>query len=154
VAAGKGSAAVAGAEPVRELPAAFHEHDARGLSWWVIGETLGGRLEAPRASVAAALLRLLHVLGPDPVSDEEAWQEVELRGRIMHGQPPRNPREWERVALLYDDEALEEFRRWEAELRGPLLEGDGRDADDPEVLRDRAAGERKVAGGIGDEDGS
>ena len=152
VAAGGRGAAAKGSESVRELPAAFHEHDPRELSWWVIGEVIGGTLEASRASVAAALLRLLHLLGPDAISDEEAWQEVELRGRIMHGQPPRSPEEWARVALLYDDEALEEFRRWEAELRGPLLEDDGRDVDHPDVLRDRTARERQVAPGIEDED--
>ena len=85
---------------------------------------LAGRLDTRQASVAAALLRLLHALGPDPISDEEAWKEVELRGRIMHGMPPRSPEEWERVALLYDDEALEEFRRWDAALQRALLEGD------------------------------
>lgn len=146
-----GNVAAKEPEPVRELPAAFHEHDPRELSWWVIGEVIGGTLEASRASVAAALLRLLHMLGPGAISDEEAWREVELRGRIMHGQPPRSPEEWARVALLYDDEALEEFKRWEAELRAPLLEDDGRDVDDPDVLRDRTAGKREVAPGVGDE---
>ena len=66
-------------------------------------------------------LRALHTFYQLPVSeisDEDAWKEVELRGRIMHGQAPRDAEEWARAERVFDDEALAMFHQWEAKDRG------------------------------------
>jgi hypothetical protein len=56
-------------------------------------------------------------LGPEPIDEDEALAEVELRGRLMHGQPPRDPEEWALAARRFDETAIREFRRWEELIR-------------------------------------
>ena len=70
-------------------------------------------LAAQRATVIASIIRTLTALGQEPLAADEALREVELRGRVMHGLPPRDPAEWEHAALVFSDDALDEFRRWE-----------------------------------------
>ena len=75
-------------------------------------------------------MRILASLGPEPMAEAEALKQVELRGRIMHGQPPRNPQEWERAAAVFDDEALAEFHRWDDEIERLLAGSASLDYDD------------------------
>lgn len=91
---------------------AIREHDLRALGWWLIEETLAGRITPPEASAVNRMMHTLLQLGPAPEADELALQEVALRGLLMHGVPPRTAEEWRRAAEIFDDEALAEFRRW------------------------------------------
>ena len=93
---------------------AIRERDLRGLGWWLIEETLAGRVTPPEASAVNRMMHTLLQLGPTPEADERALQEVALRGLLMHGVPPRSEDEWRRAAEIFDDEALAEFRRWAA----------------------------------------
>lgn len=137
-------------QPVEQgPPPPVAERDLRGTGWWLLEQLTGTVPFAAReGSVAASVLRVLAALGPEPASEDEALAEVELRGRLMHGQPPGTPQEWERAALVFEGDALAEFRRWEK-----LLEGDGLDRDDPLLGGDLGAGEGEVALLIEDEDG-
>lgn len=93
--------------------AALTERSARRLAWWVAAEMARGALETQRGTVLSNVLRLLHAMGPEPLDEEDALAEVEMRGRLMHGQPPRDPEEWARAERTFDEEAIGEFRRWE-----------------------------------------
>ncbi len=106
--------------------------DLRGTGWWLMERlTAVDAVDEKRAAVAATVLRVLASLGPEPANAAEALAEVELRGRLMHGQPPSSPEQWERAARAFDPDALEEFRRWD--LANVLLEGDRDDEADPLV---------------------
>ncbi len=91
---------------------AIRERDLRGLGWWLIEETLAGRVTPPEASAVNRMMHTLLQLGPAPEAEDRALQEVALRGLLMHGVPPRTEDEWRRAAEIFDDEALAEFRRW------------------------------------------
>lgn len=115
--------------------------DISAITWWAIDGVALGWLETARASVLASLLRVATGLPPEDEAD--ALKEVELRGRLMHGQPPRDDAEWGLAESLFTEEALREFRRWETLLERDafhggeeLLPGDGaRDhGDDPLVV--------------------
>lgn len=97
-----------------EAPAALLDRDLRGLGWWLVGEVLTGRLDVRKGSVAAAIMRILHAAGPDPLADEDALAIVALRGLVMHGQPPRDEEEWSLAETAFDEDALAELRRWTA----------------------------------------
>ncbi len=72
-------------------------------------------LDARAAQAIATAARILVNLGPAPPELEDAARETALRGRIMHGMAPRDPEQWALAATLYDDDALDEFHRWERE---------------------------------------
>lgn len=93
--------------------AALADRSARRLAWWLAAEIAGGDFEAQRGTVLSNVLRLLHAMGPEPADEEDALAEVEMRGRLMHGQPPAGPDEWARAERTFDAEAIGEFRRWE-----------------------------------------
>ncbi len=88
--------------------------DLRALGWWLIEETLAGRITPPEASAVNRMMHTLLQLGPTPEADDVALQDVALRGLLMHGLPPRTAEEWRRAAEVFDDDALAEFRRWPA----------------------------------------
>jgi hypothetical protein len=119
-------------------PVAAPRRDLRAFSWWLVDGVLGGEIDVRMGSVVGSLLRIISALGPEPASEEEAYKELALRGRLMTGLPPRTQEEWDRVARFLDDEALAELRTWPME--GPrhqhLLERDSGYAVEPEVLRD------------------
>ena len=98
---------------------AVRERDLRTLVWWLIEETLAGRITPPEASAVNRMMHTLLELGPGPEADEQALQEVALRGLLMHGVPPRTAEEWKRAAEVFDDAALAEFRRWDDPERLP-----------------------------------
>ncbi|MCY3506221.1 MAG: hypothetical protein OXH41_08665 [Chloroflexi bacterium] len=99
---------------------AIRERDLRALGWWLIEETLAGRVTPPEASAVNRMMHTLLQLGPTPEADELALQEVALRGLLMHGVPPRTEQEWRRAAEIFDDEALAEFRRWASVEEGAM----------------------------------
>jgi len=117
--------------PIREeQPAAVvpsdpvNRRDLRELGWWLVDRMVSAELPTPNGSVIASVMRILASLGPEPMAQAEALKQVELRGRIMHGQPPRTPEEWERAEAIFDDDALAEFHRWDTEIER-LLAGSG-----------------------------
>lgn len=116
--------------------------DLRAFSWWLLEAILDGEVAPAKGGVMSGLLRIIAGLGPEPASEAEVYKELELRGRLMTGLPPRTPEEWDRVALFLDDEALEEIRTWP--MDGPrhphLLERDSGDVREPEVLGDIGIG--------------
>lgn len=127
--------------PLTPPPAAtFRRRDLRSLGWWAIGELIGGALEERTGTVLASLMRTLAALGPEPLATEEALREVELRGLLMQGLPPRTPGEWELAARLFSAEAVAEIARW----RPSGEDHAGHDLE-PLLLRDRAADEVEVA---------
>lgn len=118
------------------IPAAVAERDLRETGWWVIERlTSSQQFKSQEGSVVASVLRVLAGLGPSPLSEEEALAEVELWGRLAHGLPPASPEQWERAIRAFEPEAVDEYRRWEAdgERLALLLEGDGDDGGEPEV---------------------
>jgi len=128
--------------PVPEQPGspdAILLRDERALAWWTLGELVAERLSTSQGSAIASLLRILHALGPTPLSEEQALVEAEFRGRIMHGMPPRSAEQWAMAERLYDAESVAEFRRWER-----LLERDRGDVYQPEFLVDRTGLEGDV----------
>lgn len=114
------------------VPRPIRERDLRGTGWWLLERITGtGTVDQRAASAGATLLRVLAALGPERTSEEAALAEVELRGRIMHGQAPRTTAEWERAGRVFTNDAIGEFHRWD--LGDCLLEGDGVGEDDPLV---------------------
>ena len=110
----RGRKAPPAGEPRPSPAGAIRERDLRTLGWWLIEETLAGRVTPPEASAVNRMMHTLLQLGPTPEADDLALQEVALRGLLMHGVPPRTADEWKRAAEIFDDEALAEFRRWAA----------------------------------------
>ena len=106
---------------------AIRARDLRALGWWLIEETLAGRITPSETSAVNRMMHTLLQLGPAPEADELALQEVALRGLLMHGVPPRTAEEWRRAAEIFDDEALGEFRRWAS--REDANEPGGEDAN-------------------------
>jgi len=90
--------------------------DLRELGWWTIEHTIRGDLAPNRGSVISTIMRTLVGMGPAPLDEDEILREVELRGILMNGIPPRTDDEWELAAKIFDDEALSEFRRWPARI--------------------------------------
>ncbi len=65
-----------------------------------------------RSPSFASIMRVLHALGPDAAAEDDALRDVELVGLVMNGLPPRDDAEWARARDLFDEETLEELRRW------------------------------------------
>ena len=103
-----------------QSPAAIDGRDLRELGWWTIEHTIRGDLAPNRGSVISTIMRTLVGMGPAPLDEDEILREVELRGILMNGIPPRNDEQWELAAKIFDEEALSEFRRWPARIpEGP-----------------------------------
>lgn len=138
------------ASPAAAAPEGLRERDLRVLAWWLIAGVLSETVDTRQASVVAGLIRTLVALGPAGASEEEALREVELRGRLMHGLPPRDEDEWARAEAAFTPDALAEFRRWGGEL---LLEGDGGDRLEPFDFGQHRAGDVHVSLLVDGEDG-
>jgi len=110
---------------VVDPPGALEARDLRELGWWTIEHTIRGDLTPNRGTVISTIMRVLAAMGPEPLAEEEMLREVELRGVLMNGIPPRTAEEWELAGRIFDDDALAEFRRW------PALTGDRDDAEEP-----------------------
>ena len=104
--------------PVRAVPEAVAGRNLRQLAWWTIGALIDGSLEARDVAALCTLIRTLHTLGPEPEEEEAILAEIELRGVVMNGFPPRNDEEWALAERVFDADALAEFHRWEATGHG------------------------------------
>lgn len=132
------------------VPSAVTERDLRKFSWWLAAKVLRAELEPQRASVLATLVRVLASLGPDPMSEREALAEVELRGLLMHGIPPKNAEQWARAEAIFAPETLAEIERRFA-LFG---DGQGDYVRKPLLDREAGAGQADVPFVVDVEDGS
>ena len=103
---------------VAVVPRPSTEHDLRAVGWWVLDGLVSGEVDPRRAGVIATWMRVMASMGPEPMDQEEALAEVELRGLIMHGIPPRNEEEWERARRIFSPESLAEFSRRHAPRYG------------------------------------
>lgn len=103
---------------VSERPEAVAERDLRDLAWWTAGALVDGTMEARDVSAMCTLIRTLHALGPEPEDQEAVLKEIELRGVVMNGFPPRNEEEWALAEQVFDADAIAEFHRWEATGHG------------------------------------
>jgi hypothetical protein len=99
--------------PPPAIPEAVANRDLRGLAWWAAGALLSGALQGRDAAVVSNLIRTLQSLGPEPESEDDVLAEIELRGLLMNGFPPRTEEEWALAQRIFDAEALAEFHRWE-----------------------------------------
>lgn len=104
--------------PERAMPEAVAERDLRDLAWWTAGALIDGTMEARDVSAMCTLIRTLHALGPEPEDQEAVLKEIELRGVVMNGFPPRNEEEWALAEQVFDADAIAEFHRWEATGHG------------------------------------
>lgn len=104
--------------PSGEAPVAVANRDLRALAWWAVGALLTGALPGRETSALCTLIRVLHALGPEPEDEQVLLAEVELRGVVMNGFPPRDDEEWELARRVFDADAIEEFHRWEREGKG------------------------------------
>lgn len=100
--------------PARVVPESVAGRDVRQLAWWTIGALIDGSLEARDVTALCTLIRTLHTLGPEPEDEQAILAEIELRGVVMNGFPPRNDEEWALAARVFDADAIAEFHRWEA----------------------------------------
>lgn len=91
-----------------------------------------GELDPRIATVMVAALRVLLAAGGLAAEDDDALAEVELRGRLMFGLPPRDEAEWDLARARFTPEALAEIERLAA-----LFERDGFDGREPAGLGDQ-----------------
>jgi hypothetical protein len=101
-------------------PKALGEHSVRGTGWWLAEQLISDAITPTRANALARLLRALSQLGPEPLEEEAALRQVELRGRIMHGRPPRDEEEWELARQTFRLEAFLEVKDWCVEENAPI----------------------------------
>jgi hypothetical protein len=120
---GKGPSGATAPARARPIPAAIGRGDIAGVAWWALEGVAGGSLESGTAMVMASLLRVLLAAGDTAPPDDDALLEVELRGLLMHGLPPRNGEEWAVAEARFSAEAMDEVRRWQRLLEGDALDG-------------------------------
>jgi hypothetical protein len=94
-------------------PRAVERHDLPELGWWLIARVLENNLDAKRTAVIATLMRVIAAFGQDVLPPEAALREAELRGRLMHGLPPRDEAEWALAEATFSASALETMRQFE-----------------------------------------
>ena len=94
------------------------DRDIRAIGWWLLDGLVAGTVDPRTASVLASVLRVMSSLGPDEMTREDQLKEVELRGLLMHGVPPRNEEEWERARRTFEPEFLDIIERKWGELPG------------------------------------
>jgi len=105
------------------------EPDIRNVAREAITRVLEDYASPVQVARFVRTLAQLHAMGPAPMAEHYALKQVELRGRIMHGQPPRNEDEWELARAIFDDDAIAEFERWDREITRLLAAGQHPDPD-------------------------
>lgn len=100
------------APPISERPVPT---DPRAIGHAVAQQVADGSASPLQASRLIRSLSLLKTMGNLNTEEEEQaiLAEVELRGVVMNGFPPRNEEEWLLARRVFDDAAIEEFTRWE-----------------------------------------
>ncbi len=99
--------------PTRGVPEAVAGRDLRQMAWWTAGALIDGTMEARDVSAMCTLIRTLQALGPEPGDREMILRQVELRGVVMNGFPPRDEDEWALAERVFDADAIAEFHRWD-----------------------------------------
>jgi len=99
---------------VTEIPEAIARRDVRKSVWWLTEQLVLGTISSSRALALSRLLHTAAQMGPDELDEEQILREIELRGILMHGIPPRDDEEWELAKTIFDDDAIAEFKRWSA----------------------------------------
>lgn len=94
------------------LQQAIDDHDLHAVAWSLLSEAVVE--ETKNASLISTLVRVLASLGPAPADDESVLRQIVLHGKAMWGIAPGTDNEWELAGQLFDDEALDMFRHWEA----------------------------------------
>ncbi len=88
--------------------------DVRSTAWQVVELLLAdGAFQAGRGSAVISGLRLLASLGEHDDRAGRALAEVELRGLVMNGRPPRDAAEWALATEVFGPEAAGEMAAWE-----------------------------------------
>jgi hypothetical protein len=98
--------------PSRALADAIEARDLYEVAWDLLAESVNG--EPRNASLISTLIRVLASLGSPPLDDERALAEAALRGLVMNGLAPRNPKEWALAEETFDDDTLADLRQREA----------------------------------------
>ena len=96
----------------------FDPDDLAALSRTVIAKLTRGAITPLEAIRWLRALRSFHDLPVSQEDQEEVLKEIELRGVVMNGFPPRNEEEWALAREVLDDDAIAEFERWIATGHG------------------------------------
>lgn len=88
--------------------------DLHELAWWLITETVSGKVSPAQGGVIVSAMRVLAGLGEPAETEDDRLLTIELNARLMHGFQPANREQWERARQQFTPEALEEFARWPA----------------------------------------
>ncbi len=75
------------APPARASSREKGDRSLPDLGWWLIDQALEGNVTPALLSSIGGIMRLLAT--QPGVDDADTLREVELRGRLMHGLPPR-----------------------------------------------------------------
>ncbi len=131
----------------RPPPEAVAQRDIGGVCWLIVERALSdGGGDGKGAGVAVSALRILVGLPPQGTTAEAARAEAFLRGKVMHGIAPQTPEEWALAEEIFEENAIEEFRRWE------LWERDDGYVDEPLALGDFAGDEPQPSALVDQED--
>lgn len=131
----------------RPASEAISRRDIGEVCWLIVKRALddpGG--DGKGASVAVSALRILVGLPPAGQTAEAARKEAFLRGKVMHGIAPQTAEEWALAEEIFEEKAIEEFRRWE------LWERDDGYVDEPLGLGELARDEPQTPAVIDQED--
>lgn len=96
----------------------FDRNSLAPIAQSVVTRLTAGALTPLEAIRWLRAIRMFHELPMSTEDEDEMLAEIELRGVVMNGFPPRNEEEWELARKVFDAEAITEFHRWEAEGRG------------------------------------
>lgn len=91
----------------------FDRNTLKPIAESVITKLTGGAITPLEAIRWLRALRNFHDLPISQEDEDEVLAEIELRGVVMNGFPPRNDEEWALAAKVFDADAIREFRRWE-----------------------------------------
>lgn len=96
----------------------FDRNTLAPLAAAVITRLTNGALTPLDANRWLRALSTFHKLPIAEEDEDDILAEIELRGVVMNGFPPRNEEEWALAEKVFDAEAIAEFHRWEATGHG------------------------------------
>ena len=99
-------------------PETAEPRDPRVIGRIVVERVLDENASPIQAARFLRTLRSLDAMGDLPEDQERVLKEIELRGVVMNGFPPRNEEEWALAREVFDDDAIAEFERWIATGHG------------------------------------
>jgi len=98
------------AEPPLEK---FDRNSLKPIAESVLTKLTDGAITPLEAIRWFRAIRNFHELPISQEDENEVLAEVELRGVVMNGFPPRNDEEWALAEKVFDADAIREFHRWE-----------------------------------------